>query len=220
MWKAMDSEITEQIPPARNVGILISGRGSNMLSILEARAKGELDADIRVVISNKKKAGGLAHAEAHGVPAVVVSHQGHPDRESFEDALIEVLRAHNVEVVVLAGFMRLLTGRFLRAFPRRVLNIHPSLLPAFPGVDGQRQAFDYGVRVTGCTVHLVDEGTDSGPIVDQAVVPVIADDDRDSLASRILAQEHRVLPRALGWLLAGRLHIRGRRVEVQDPEEG
>ena len=216
----MDSESSIHIPPARSVGILISGRGSNMVSILEAQARGELDADIRVVISNKKKAGGLAYAEEHGVPTAVVSHRGHANRESFEDALIEVLRAHDVEVVVLAGFMRLLTGHFLRAFPRRVLNIHPSLLPAFPGIDGQGQAFDYGVRVTGCTVHLVDEGTDSGPVVDQAVVPVMPGDDRDSLADRILAQEHRLLPRALGWLCSGRLHVAGRRVEMRDPERG
>ena len=216
----MDSESTIHIPPARNVGILISGRGSNMLAILEAHARGELDADIRLVVSNKKKAGGLSHAASHGVPTAVVSHRGHPDRESFEDALIEVLRAHEVEVVVLAGFMRLLTAHFLRAFPKRVLNIHPSLLPAFPGIDGQRQAFEYGVRVTGCTVHLVDEGTDSGPVVDQAVVPVLPDDDPDTLAERILVQEHRILPRALGWLTAGKLHVAGRRVLVRDQEEG
>ncbi len=215
----MDSESTIHIPPARDVGILISGRGSNMVSILEAKARGELDANIRVVVSNKKKAGGLSHAASHGVPTAVVPHRGYPDRESFEDALIEVLRAHEVEVVVLAGFMRLLTGRFLGAFPNRVLNIHPSLLPAFPGIDGQRQALDYGVRVTGCTVHLVNEGTDSGPVVDQAVVPVLPGDDRDTLADRILVQEHRILPRALGWLLAGKLHVTGRKVEVRDLEE-
>jgi phosphoribosylglycinamide formyltransferase-1 len=208
-----------RVKAGRNIGVLISGRGSNLEAILKARAAGSLGAEIRVVISNEQGAGGLQHAAEYDVPAYVLSHRGFARREEYEEQLIRELRAHEVEVVVLAGFMRLLTDHFLAAFPNRVINIHPSILPAFPGVDAQGQAMDYGVRVSGCTVHFVDGGTDSGPIIDQAVVPVLPGDDRDRLAERILEQEHRVFPRALSWLIAGRVEIRGREVVVHAQDD-
>ena len=208
-----------KVSAGRNIAVLISGRGSNLKALLEACEEGTLDANICLVVSNKKNAGGLAHAEAYGVPSRVMSHIGYESREAYENELIGVLEETGADVIVLAGFMRLLTGHFLAAFPNRVINIHPSILPAFPGVDAQRQAFEYGVRVSGCTVHFVDEGTDSGPVIDQAVVPVLPGDDRDTLAARILTQEHRILPRALSWLVSGRLEIRGREVIVHEQNE-
>jgi len=205
-----------RVKAGRNIAVFISGRGSNLKALLDACDGGHLDANICLVLSNKKSAGGLEHAAAHGIPTVVVSHKGFASREEYEEQLIGVLQEHHVDVVVLAGFMRILTGYFLSAFPNRVLNIHPSILPSFPGVDAQRQALEYGVAVSGCTVHFVDEGTDSGPIIDQAVVPVLLGDERDTLAARILVQEHRILPRALALLVAGRLEIQGREVLVHE----
>lgn len=179
------------------LGVLISGRGSNLQAILDAIEAGDLDARVRLVISNKKSAKGLERAAAAGVPTQVISHRGFDSRAAFDAALVEALRGAEVEWVVLAGFMRVLTPTFLDAFDNRVVNIHPSLLPAFPGMDAQQQAIDYGVRVSGCTVHLVNEGVDAGPILDQAAVRVLPEDDRDALAARILEQEHRLLPRVL-----------------------
>lgn len=189
------------------LGVLISGRGSNLGAILDAIARRELDASVRLVISNKAGAGGLARAEAAGVPTRVVSHRGFPDRESFDAALVEALREAGVDWVVLAGFMRLVSPVLLDAFPYRVVNIHPSLLPAFPGVDAQAQALAYGARITGCTVHLVDAGTDTGPILAQAAVPVLPEDDHDRLAARILAREHGLLVRVLGWAARGLIEV-------------
>ena len=203
-----------KIVAGRNVAVFISGRGSNLKALLEARDAGELDVNIGLVVSNRAAAGGLEHAAAHGVPSAVLSHREFSSRKDYEVRLLELLGEHEVDVVVLAGFMRILTGHFLSQFPNRVLNIHPSILPAFPGVDAQAQALDYGVALSGCTVHFVDEGTDSGPVIEQAVVPVLPDDDRDSLAKRILAQEHRILPRALSLLVSGRLEVHGRKVRV------
>jgi phosphoribosylglycinamide formyltransferase-1 len=196
-----------RLPSARKVGVLISGRGSNLMAILAAVQSGSLDAEISVVVSNRAQAGGLDKAAAAGIPTEVLSHGDFSDREAFEAALADVLSGYGVEVVVLAGFMRLLGPSFLSRFEHRVLNIHPSLLPAFPGLNAHEQALAYGTRVSGCTVHFVDEGTDSGPIIDQVVVPVLPDDSVDDLSARILVQEHRVLPRALGWLLTGRLEL-------------
>jgi len=202
-----------RIPKSNRVGILISGRGSNMMAILNAIEEGTLNAEIGVVISNRQSAGGLALANEAKIPTEVVSHRAYKDRDSFEDALADALLRHDIEVVVLAGFMRLLGSRFLARFKNRVINIHPSLLPAFPGLHAHEQALAYGTKISGCTVHLVDEGTDSGPILDQAVVPILPGDDVDSLSARILQQEHKLLPRALGWLLEGR-------VEVLEAHEG
>lgn len=190
-----------------DLGVLVSGTGTNLQAILDAIALGRLDARVRVVVSNKPGAGGLARAEAARVPARVLPHVGFPDRPSFDRALVVLLRDAGVSWVVLAGFMRLLTPTFLDAFPRRVLNIHPSLLPAFPGVDAQAQALAYGVRVTGCTVHLVDAGTDTGPILAQAAVPVLPGDTRDALAARVLRREHELLVSVLAWIAEGRLEL-------------
>lgn len=189
------------------LGILVSGTGSNLQAILDAAASGQLDARVRVVLSNKPGVAALSRAERAGVPCEVLSHRSFPDRRSFDLALVEVLRRHGVELVVLAGFMRVLSADFLDAFPKGVVNIHPALLPSFPGVDAQRQALEHGVRITGCTVHFVDSGTDTGPIIAQTAVPVLQDDTRDSLAHRILAQEHRLLVRSLQWIAEGRVEL-------------
>ena len=187
-----------------DLGVLISGRGSNLQAILDAIAGGSLDARVRIVISNRAGAPGLLRAERAGVPARVIPHRSYPDREGFDAALVAALREAGAEWVVLAGFMRLLTPVFLEAFPGRIINIHPSLLPAFPGVDAQQQALDYGVRITGCTVHLVDAGTDTGRILAQAAVPVLDGDDRDTLSERILGFEHALLVEVLARIAEGR----------------
>ncbi|PKN50166.1 MAG: phosphoribosylglycinamide formyltransferase [Deltaproteobacteria bacterium HGW-Deltaproteobacteria-20] len=189
------------------LGVLVSGSGSNLQAILDAIRKGRLNASVRLVLSNKPKVFALERAERAGVPAAVVRHKDFDSREAFDRALVHALREAGVEWVVLAGFMRLLTPAFLEAFPYRVLNIHPALLPAFPGVDAQQQAIDYGVRISGCTVHFVDAGTDTGPILAQSVVDVRDDDTRDSLAARIIAREHQLFPQALQWIADGRVHV-------------
>jgi phosphoribosylglycinamide formyltransferase-1 len=190
-----------------NLGVLISGRGSNLGAILAAVERGELPARVALVVSNKPEAEGLARAAAAGVPTRVVPHGDYPDRVSFDRDLVEAMREASVDTVVLAGFMRLLTPVFLCSFPDRVINIHPSLLPAFPGVDAQGQALGYGARVTGCTVHLVDAGMDSGPIIAQAAVPVLEGDDRDRLAARVLVREHELLVRVLCWMAEGKVEV-------------
>jgi phosphoribosylglycinamide formyltransferase 1 len=190
-----------------NLGVLISGRGSNLAAVLAAIEAGALPARVALVISNKPGAAGLARAAAAGVATRVVAHGDYPDRASFDAALVDALRRAAVDVVVLAGFMRLLTPVFLDAFPNRVVNIHPALLPAFPGVDAQAQALAYGARITGCTVHFVDAGTDTGPVIAQAAVPILEGDDRDALAARILPREHELLVRALGWIAAGKVLV-------------
>lgn len=190
-----------------DLGVLISGTGTNLAAILDAIHAGALDARVRLVVSNRADAGGLERARAARVPTRIVPHGDYPDRASFDAALVEALRAASAEWVVLAGFMRLLTPAFLEAFPHRVVNIHPALLPAFPGVDGQAQALAYGVKIAGCTVHLVDAGTDTGPIVAQAAVPVLDDDTRETLRQRILAREHQLLVEVLRWIAAGRVEV-------------
>jgi len=189
------------------LGVLISGRGSNLGALLDAIGDGRLDASVRLVVSNKAGAGGLARAEAAGVATCVLPHGAYPSREAFDAAVVDALRAAGVELVVLAGFMRLVTPVLLDAFPHRVLNIHPALLPAFPGVDAQRQALDYGVRVTGCTVHFVDAGTDTGPILLQETEPVHEDDTPASLSARLLVKEHALLVRAVGLVASGRVRV-------------
>jgi phosphoribosylglycinamide formyltransferase-1 len=190
-----------------DLGVLVSGSGTNLQAILDAVQAGRLDARVRVVVSNRAEAQGLARAAAAGVPTQVVSHRDYPDRPSFDRAVVGVLRDAGARWVVLAGFMRIVTAELLDAFPQRVINIHPSLLPAFPGVDAQAQALAYGVRVTGCTVHLVDAGTDTGPIIGQRAVPVLDGDDRATLAARILEQEHALLVEVLQGVAAGRLRV-------------
>lgn len=205
------------------VGVLCSGRGSNLQSLLDAANAGALGgAEIVVVACNIAGAGAIDRAKAAGVAVEVVEHKGFADRAAFETALIGRLRAHRVELVCLAGFMRIVGPGFLAAFPDRVLNIHPSLLPSFPGLHAQKQAIDAGVRFSGCTLHFVDSGTDSGPIVLQASVPVLQGDDESALAARILVAEHRIYPEAVRLVASGRVKIENRRVRVdgaQRPDE-
>jgi phosphoribosylglycinamide formyltransferase-1 len=202
-------------PSSRRIGILISGRGSNMQAIVEAVGSGALDATVALVVSNRADAAGLEYARAAGLETQVLDHRGWPSRAAYDAAVADALEARGVDLVCLAGFMRLLGPALLDRFPQRVLNVHPSLLPAFPGLDAQRQAFEYGVKVAGATVHLVTEALDAGPIVAQAAVPVHDDDTAETLAARILLEEHRIYPRAIAQVLAGDWRIDGRRV-VQD----
>ena len=203
---------------ARRIGVLISGRGSNLQALIDAVAEGRLDATIALVISNRTDAPGIVRARDAGVEAIVVSHRDYPTRETFEAVLVREMRARRVALVCLAGFMRLLGRTFLDAFPDAILNIHPSLLPAFPGVDAQRQAWEHGVKVAGATVHLVTGELDGGPIVRQSAVPVHDDDSPDSLAARILIEEHRIYPEAVQLVLAGGWRIEGRRF-VRQPDQ-
>jgi phosphoribosylglycinamide formyltransferase-1 len=196
----------------RRLGVLISGRGSNLQAIIDAVADGRLDATIAVVVSNQAEAGGLARARAAGIETVHVDHRGESAREIYDRKLVAELQARGVGLVCLAGFMRLLTPAFLDAFPNAVLNIHPSLLPAFPGLDAQRQAWEHGVKVTGATVHFVNAELDAGPIVAQAAVAVRDDDTAASLASRVLEAEHRIYPEAIAHVLDGDWSLAGRRV--------
>ena len=195
----------------RRIGVLISGRGSNLQAIIDSIAAGRLDAEIAVVVSNRANAAGLERARAAGIETLHIDHKRYPSREAFDLAVVAALRQRGVSLVCLAGFMRLLSAAFVEAFPNRILNIHPSLLPAFVGLDGQRQAWEYGVKVSGATVHVVTPELDAGPIVLQAVVPVRDDDTPDTLAARILAEEHRIYPEAVGIMLAGGWRIEGRR---------
>ena len=195
----------------KRIGILISGRGSNFLAIADHVAAGDLEAEIAVVISNRAEAPGLELARQRGLCAVCIPSKG-LDREVYDRMLIAELRKRGVEIVCLAGFMRLLSAAFVREFPNRILNIHPSLLPAFPGLEAQHQALEHGVRVSGCTVHFVDEKLDAGPIIVQAPVPVEDGDTAETLAARILKEEHRIYSEAIKLVLSGRYTIQGRRV--------
>jgi phosphoribosylglycinamide formyltransferase-1 len=196
--------------------VLVSGSGTNLQALIDAQAAGALaPGEIALVLSNKPGVGALERARAAGIAAVVVEHGRFADRIGFEDAMLAELRRAEVEAVVLAGFMRILTDRFVTAFPHRILNTHPALCPAFPGVAAPQQALSYGVKVTGCTVHLVDTGVDTGPIVAQAAVAVHEDDTAETLHARIQIEEHRLLPQAAQLLAAGRLHVEGRRVTIR-----
>ena len=196
-------------------GVLISGAGTNLQAILDRVADGSLDCRVAVVISNRAEAAGLERARRAGVPTQVVDHRAFATRETFDTALVDALRAAGVELVLLAGFDRLVTHVLLDAFPSRILNIHPALLPAFTGLHAQRQALAYGVRVTGATVHFVDDATDHGPIVLQGAVLVAPDDTEDSLARRILEVEHTIYPAAIQLFAEGRLVVEGRRVRIR-----
>jgi phosphoribosylglycinamide formyltransferase-1 len=205
--------------PARaplRVGVLASGRGSNFRALAEAAGRGRMPAAVVVLITDRPGAGALAIARELGVEALVLEPRAHPSREAHEKAVIAALEERRVGLVCLAGYMRLLGAGFVAHFAGRLLNIHPSLLPAFPGLHPQRQALAHGVRISGATVHFVDEGVDTGPVVLQAAVPVMADDTEDSLADRILAEEHRLYPEAVRLFALGALEIRGRRVEIEE----
>lgn len=203
------------LPPLA-LGVLVSGSGSNFQAILDAIHQGRLHASVKVLISNRADAYALERARRAGIPAQVVAQRQFSSRRDFEQALLDILQAHGVECVALAGFMRVLTGHFLSAFPGRVVNIHPALLPAFPGLHGPRQALAYGARVAGATVHLVDEGVDTGPILAQGVVPVLDDDTEETLAARILTVEHQLYPHVLQLIAERRFRVEGRRVRILD----
>ena len=199
---------------SRKIGVLISGRGSNLQALVEAAAAGTLGGEIAVVVSNVEAAAGLEKARAAGIPAHFKDHRGR-SREDFDRDVLALLAAHQVDLVCLAGFMRRLSSHFIQAYAGRILNVHPSLLPAFPGLEPQKQALAYGAKVSGATVHLVDEGLDSGPILLQEAVKVEEDDTEETLAARILAVEHRLYPRAARMALLGLYRVEGRRVRLQ-----
>ena len=202
------------------LGILCSGRGSNLASIIAAVERGDIRAEIAVVIADKADAYALVRAREKGIPAVAVVRRDYAECADFESALLEQLHAHGVTLVVLAGFMRILSSVFVHAYTGRILNIHPALLPSFPGAHAHRDVLAYGVKVSGCTVHFVDEGMDSGPIILQAAVPVLEGDTEDTLAARVLEQEHRIFPEAISLCVDGRLHTDGRKVHILPAGEG
>ena len=195
----------------RRLGILISGRGSNLQAIIDAVAERRLDATIAIVISNRADAQGLERARKAGIETLYINHKDYGSREDFDRAVVAALKKREVSLVCLAGFMRLLSAEFVKAYPNAVLNIHPALLPAFPGLDAQHQAWEHGVKVSGVTVHIVTPELDAGPIVLQATVPVQDDDAPEALAERILVEEHRIYPEAIAIMLAGRWRVDGRR---------
>ncbi|MHB8138335.1 MAG: phosphoribosylglycinamide formyltransferase [Smithellaceae bacterium] len=198
------------------LGVLISGSGSNLQSIIDQIEQGILPAQIKIVVSNKHEAYGLTRAKKHGIPCVVFNHHDFSSREDFDRELIRLLQATGVDLIVLAGFMRILTPSFLRAFEQKIINIHPALLPAFPGTHVQQKAIDYGVKFSGCSVHFVDEGVDTGPVIIQAVVPVLPDDTAETLAARILKEEHKIYPQAIRYFAEGRIIKKGRHVQIMN----
>ena len=202
--------MAEKLP----IAVLISGSGTNLQSMIDAIAANRLDAKIEVVLSNRADAFGLARAKKHGIATEVLDHKAFPSREAYDQAVVDLLCARGVQLVALAGFMRLLSPIFVTAFSNRIMNIHPALLPSFPGLHVQKKALEHGVRFSGCTVHFVNEECDEGPIIIQAVVPVFPDDTEEQLAERILKQEHRIYPRAIQLYAEGRLHVVGRKVLV------
>ena len=199
------------------IGVLVSGNGSNLQSIIDNCEAGKLEALVACVISNNAEALALERARRHGIPALFLDHRSFPTRESFDTAIIDVLLEHKVRMVALAGFNWIVSSVLLEAFPWAVLNIHPALLPAFPGSKAQRQAFNHGVKIAGCTVHFVDPGTDSGPIIIQAAVPAYDTDTEQSLTERILGEEHKIYPKAIQLFAEGRLSLDGRKVIIKPP---
>ncbi|MBQ7417054.1 MAG: phosphoribosylglycinamide formyltransferase [Acidaminococcaceae bacterium] len=198
----------------KKIGVIVSGRGSNLQSIIDHITEGKLDVEVAVVVSDHADAFALERAAKAGIATAVVERKGYRDKEEFEDKIDAALRNAGAELVVLAGFMRILTGHFISRWEHKIINIHPALLPSFKGLDAQGQAVDYGVKVAGCTVHFVDEGTDTGPIILQKVVPVMDEDTEETLAARILVEEHKALPEAIRLWSEGKLSIKGRKVFV------
>ena len=198
-----------------SIGVLISGSGTNLQAIIDAIEAGKLDAKIEVVLSNKADAQGLMRARKHGIRTEILNHKEFASREAYDEAVVSLLRRCGVELVALAGFMRLLSPVFIKAYSNRIMNIHPALLPSFPGLNVQQKAVEHGARFSGCTVHFVNEECDEGPIIIQAVVPVFPDDTGAALAARILEQEHRIYPRAIQLYAEGRLKVVGRKVWVE-----
>ncbi len=200
------------------LGVLVSGNGTNLQAIIDRIESGALPASVACVISNKADAFALERARKHGIPAIHLNHKEYANREAYDSALVAALREHGVELVILAGFMRILTPTIIDAFSNRIMNIHPALLPAFPGLDAQKQAIEYGVKVSGCTVHFVDAGCDTGPIIIQSVVPVLEGDTEESLSQRIHKEEHLIYPDAIQLFAEGRLTVEGRRVIVKSSD--
>ncbi len=197
------------------MAVLVSGDGTNFQAIVDAMESGRINnARIACLISNKVDAFALERAKKHAIPTIVLNHKDYPSRQAYDTALVGLLRQHGVQLVILAGFMRLLSPIMIDAFPNAIMNIHPALLPAFPGLDAQQQAFEYGVRYTGCTVHFVDSGTDTGPIILQAVVPILGDDTVETLSQRIHGEEHRTYVEAVRLFCGGRLSVEGRKVKI------
>lgn len=198
------------------IGVLVSGNGTNLQSIIDRCADGTISGQIRCVISNNPNAYALHRAQKHDIATVCLKHTDFSGRSAYDEELVKVLRSYGIELVVLAGFMRIITPGFIEAFPDAIMNIHPALLPAFPGLHAQRQAVDYAVKVTGCTVHFVDSGTDTGPIIMQATVPVDVDDTEETVSARIQAEEHRIFPAAIQLFAEGRLKVEGRKVRITE----
>ena len=196
------------------LGVLISGNGSNLQSIIDHIEKGSLTAVIKIVISNNPNAYGITRAKKHGIPFVVLKNGDFKNKEEFDLELIRILESKCVDLVILAGFMRIISPTILKAFPQKIMNIHPALLPSFPGIHGQKQALEYGVKISGCTVHFVDEGVDTGPIIIQSAVQVFDDDTEETLAARILTDEHRIYPQAIQLFAEGKIEIKGRKVRI------
>jgi len=201
------------------LGVLVSGSGSNLQSIIDHIERGLLDAQIRMIISNNPEAYALVRARKHGIPYTVLEQRDFNVREDFDRKMIEVFNLSGVELVIMAGFMRILSPLFLNAFPMKIMNIHPAILPSFPGMHAQKRAFDYGVKFSGCTVHFADEGVDTGPIIIQAIVPVFDQDTDETLAQRILKEEHRIFPKAIQLYAEGKLDVVGRKVRVKDHKQ-
>jgi len=198
------------------LGVLISGNGSNLQSIIDHIEKGSLKAIINIVISNNPDAYGITRAKKQKIPVVVLKNGDFRNKEDFDSELVKILKDNGIELVILAGFMRILTPVFLKAFPHKIMNIHPALLPSFPGIHGQKQALEYGVKISGCTVHFVDEGVDTGPIIIQSAVQVFDDDTEETLAARILKEEHRIYPQAIQLFAEGKIEIKGRKVLIKN----
>ncbi|MFN3814465.1 MAG: phosphoribosylglycinamide formyltransferase [Aquificaceae bacterium] len=202
------------------LGVLVSGRGSNLQAIIDAVASKKLKDSIELVISDRGKALAIQRCIKHGIPYRVIERGGFSSKENFEKALVNELKEADVELVILAGFMRILSPHFVKHFPMRIINIHPSLIPAFRGINAQKQAIEYGVKITGCTVHFVTEELDSGPVIVQACVSVFEKDTEESLSERILSYEHKILPQAIRWISEGRVKVYGRRVVVEGAHYG
>ena len=197
------------------LGVLISGNGSNLQSVIDHIEKGSLKAIIKIVISNNPEAYGITRAKKHGIPVVILKNGDFKNKEEFDLELIRILKNNSVGLVILAGFMRIITPTLLKAFPHKIMNIHPALLPSFPGIHGQKQALEYGVKLSGCTVHFVDEGVDTGPIIIQSAVQVFDNDTEETLAARILKEEHRIYSQAIQLFAEGKIEIKGRKVRIK-----
>jgi len=201
------------------LGVLVSGRGSNLQAIMDAATAVKIDATVEVVISDRPQAQALDHARRNRVPAIYLNPKDYPNREKYDEAVVDLLRKHQVDLVILAGYMRLITSRLIGPYKNRIINIHPSILPAFSGLHAHRQALEWGVRISGCTVHFVDESMDQGPIIIQAAVPVFDGDTEETLAVRVLEQEHRILPQAIQYFAEQRLEVSGRRVILKSAQK-